>query len=321
MNTPLGSGRGYNGLKPKQPLLMADGTRAKKLKAMRPPTRYILISSVKNEMPHLSETLEAIAAQHPLPLRLYVIDDGSTDNSLETLLKFAETHPWVSVNARSPDRERDWASKDRNLNSLFTQAQTELGNQFDFVAIQDLDQTPVGTDYFAKLLWICSRDGSVAISGGVIYERVGTGWVPRASNAHDSTPGSVLLRRDFFERIGGCMPLEFGGSDWLLQIDAYRLKLRVCVEPSCVLHHHRPTNATTLQGAFKSGQMDASFGSDPLFEFVKCGRRALHNPMVGTLRLLGFASYALTRKPVIGQERIDALRNFQTMKLWKNKRP
>jgi glycosyl transferase family 2 len=287
---------------------------------MQPPS-YIIISSVKNEMPHLIETLEAIASQYPPPLGLFITDDGSEDGSFEVLLKFAKAHPWVFVNARTPERARTWASKDRNLNALFAQACARLGNKFDFVAIQDLDQTPVGTDYFAKLLWICSRDTSVAIAGGVVHERVGTDWVPRASNAHDSTPGSVLLRRDFFEKIGGCMPLKLGGSDWLLQIDAYRLKLRVHVEPACILHHHRATNATTLKGAFKSGQMDASFGSDPLFEFVKCGRRALHNPVVGSLRFLGFASYALTRKPVIGQERIDALRNFQIMKLWKNKRP
>jgi poly-beta-1,6-N-acetyl-D-glucosamine synthase len=277
---------------------------------------YIVCMSAKDESPHIQEVLDAIVMQRPAPLFIYIIDDGSSDDTATIIEGFANRYPIIRF-SRNPKGPRNWASKDRNLNKLFAQAQNELGTHFKFVAFQDGDQAPVFSDFFARLL-LAAQDGKVGIVGGVVYERNGgQTWRPRPTNSLTSVPGSAMFRREFFEAVDGYVPLEYGGSDWLIQVDAVRLGYKVQVVQDCVIHHYRKTSGVTVKGSFRAGLMDASLGSDPIFEFLKCARRALRPPFIGgVLRFAGFASYILRgRKPMVGPERVRALRTSQRNRL------
>jgi hypothetical protein len=111
--------------------------------------------------------------------------------------------------------------------------------------------------------------------------------------------------------------MELGETDWLFQTDALRLGFKVKVVPEAILREYRRTSNTTIKGSFKAGKMDASLGSDFLFEIVKCGRRALVSPLGlnGIMRFAGYLSYRLTRKPSVSPERYNYLRSLQRAKL------
>jgi biofilm PGA synthesis N-glycosyltransferase PgaC len=64
--------------------------------------------------------------------------------------------------------------------------------------------------------------------------------------------------------------------------------------------------------------MDASFGSDLIFEFFKCCRRAASRPFVlgSVVRFTGYLWWKLAgRKPLIAQEKVAFLKKEQTAKL------
>jgi poly-beta-1,6-N-acetyl-D-glucosamine synthase len=280
---------------------------------------YILLSAVKDEGAHLEKVLTTVINQTIPPLRWYITDDGSSDNSVALLRKYAERYPFIRL-AENPRREgRNWASKDSIVNANYKWACQELEEAFDFVGQQDADQAPASPDFFERLLEAASRDEGVGALGGVVYERKAEGgdWLPRPCNASDSLPGSAFFRRRAFEATGGYLPLEYGGSDWLIQVDVQRAGYTVKVVPECWLLHYRQTNQSTVKGAFRAGKMDASLGSDFLFELAKCARRLTHKPLglPGSLRLAGYLFYRVTRRPLIEADRCAYLRSLQRAKI------
>jgi glycosyltransferase involved in cell wall biosynthesis len=279
---------------------------------------YILLSSIKDEGAHLTKVLAAVATQSVPPLAWYITDDGSTDASLLILRDFARRYPFIRLK-ENPRREgRNWAAKDRALNASYELARQELGDTFGFVGAQDGDQAPVNKDFFEILLAEAAANASLGVLGGIVYESREGKWRPRPCNASDSVPGSAFFRRSCFEATGGYLPLEYGGSDWLIQVDAGRAGFGVKVMPECVLHHYRRTNQSTVRGAFKAGLMDASLGSDFLFELLKCARRLGHAPLglPGLLRFAGYGFYRAARRPLlIGPERYAYLRSYQRAKI------
>jgi glycosyltransferase involved in cell wall biosynthesis len=278
---------------------------------------YILITSVKDEAAHLEKVVTSLCTQNPPPLRWYITDDGSSDGSLEILRSFASRYPFIRLIEKPRRDGRNWASKDRAVNASYQLARAELGEGFDFVGVQDGDMT-IEEGFFARLLSEAAKNESIGVLGGVIHEFRRGEWRARPGNTLDSVPGSTLFRRECFEAVGGYLPLEYGGSDWLIQIDARRAGFTVKVIPQCILYHYRQTDQSTVRGSFKAGLVDASLGSDFLFELLKCARRMTHPPfgLPGVLRLAGYVFYRANRRPsLVEPERRDYLRSIQRAKL------
>jgi hypothetical protein len=64
--------------------------------------------------------------------------------------------------------------------------------------------------------------------------------------------------------------------------------------------------------------MDASFGSHPLFELLKCGRRLLNRPRVlgSVLRMAGYLWWQLVRRhPLLEPDRVDFIRRDQLTRI------
>ena len=283
---------------------------------MLPP--YILITSVKDELPHLRTVVDSLSAQNPLPLRWYITDDGSTDGSLDVLREAAKNFPFITLIEKPsrPKGERSWGVQYTNMNKMYFLADREFGKGFAYIGVHDAD-VAVDPDFYFRLLTEALRDPALGMIGGVIYQPRSGEWKPRSENASDSVPGSVLISRKCFDAVGGYEPKELGETDWLFQTDAMRFGFKVKVVPEAILREYRKTANTTMKGSFKAGKMDASLGSDFLFEIAKCARRALHSPfgINGFLRLAGYLYYRATRKPSVGPERYEFLRSMQRAKL------
>ena len=283
---------------------------------------YIIITSVKDEAAHLHTIAASLCAQNPAPVRWYVTDDGSSDGSLEILREAAADFPFVRLIEKPPRTGRCWGVQYRNMNEMYALAEAELGGQFSYVGVHDAD-VAVDPDFYERLLTEALRYPSLGMIGGVIYQpnpRTGK-WQNRSENASDSVPGSVLISRKCFDTVGGYTPMELGETDWLFQQDAMRLGFKVKVVKEAILREYRKTANTTIKGSFKAGKMDASVGSDFLFEVLKCARRALHSPLGlnGILRLAGYLSFRLTRPPSVSPERYNYLRSVQRAKLTGNR--
>jgi GT2 family glycosyltransferase len=279
---------------------------------------YILLTAAKNEEDYIAEAIRSVLRQSLRPTAWFIVDDGSTDNTVSVVQQFASQHPFIRFRSSGAMGERSFGSKDRALNEIYRQAQ-QL--KYDFVGIQDADIAPERFDYYEAILEKFHTNARLGIAGGYIYERSGNEWLCRRENSEDSVAGGIqMFRRAAFEQIGGYVPLHVGGEDWLAQLDAKMAGWEVLACPELHVLHYRSTSSAggKLRGLFRSGLMDAAFGSDPMFELVKCGRRLPVKPyLLGTvMRLSGYIWWSLTeRRTVIPAEKVAFLRKQQLAKL------
>jgi hypothetical protein len=88
------------------------------------------------------------------------------------------------------------------------------------VGLVDADQAPRESYYYETIFEEFDRNPRLGVASGFVYERPSGMWESRSANATDSVAGSAIFRRSCFDQVGGYVPLYYGGSDWLIQIDA-----------------------------------------------------------------------------------------------------
>src|SRR5262245_20086776 len=117
--------------------------------ARRVVSRYVLIMPVRDEANYLQQTLDAVAAQTVLPVKLIIVDDGSTDTTGEIAQRAAAKHAWIEIIHR-PDRGT--RSVGPGVMEAFYEGYQSLGGVgYEFLFKIDGDVT-FGERYFETLL-------------------------------------------------------------------------------------------------------------------------------------------------------------------------
>ena len=280
-------------------------------------SKYVLITAAKDEEDCIAEVIQLVLRQTLLPITWLIMDDGSSDQTAEIIEGFARDHSFIQIYSAGSRGGRNFGSQYTALQAAYEIARKL---EFDFVAVQDADQAPEQADYYESIMGEFNRNSLLGMASGFVYERPQGIWACRPSNSEDSTPGSAMFRRACFEQIGGYIPLEYGGSDWLAQLDAKILGWQILTRPDLHILHYRPTSSAggIWRGKFRDGMMDASFGSHPVFEFFKCCRRVSNAPLFlgSVVTFSGYLWWNITgRKPLISEDKVQFLRKNQLTKL------
>jgi poly-beta-1,6-N-acetyl-D-glucosamine synthase len=281
-------------------------------------TNYILLTAAKNEADYIGTTIQSVLRQTIRPRAWFIVDDGSTDRTAEIIRESAAKNPFIHLHSAGAGEGRNFGSQYKAIQAAYAMAQSL---DFEFMGVQDADIEIERSDYYETVLKEFQRNSKLGITGGYIYERANGEWKCRGSNSVDSVAGGVqMFRRECFEQIGGYKPLTLGGSDWLAQIEARQAGWQAFALPELHALHYRPTSSASgrFRGLFKLGLLDASFGSHPLFESFKCGRRVMEKPLVlgSLIRLSGYLWWNLSRRePLISREAVAALQQDQWRKI------
>lgn len=278
---------------------------------------YVLITAAHNEEAFIEKTIRSVLSQTVLPKWWVIVSDGSTDRTDEIVESYAKQHEFIRFLKLARPPGRNFGSKGMAL-----QRGIELleGLSFEFIGNLDAD-VATGPPYFEALMSHFERDPKLGIAAGFIYEKENGEFRSRAANRADSVPHAAqLVRRECYEAIGGYSTFKYGGEDWYAQQCAKMNGWRAEAIPTLTVFHQRRTGAANkpLQHQFRSGRVDYSFGSDPVFEFLKCAVRLSERPwLVGSVtRFLGFAWAGVSKeKRPVPQEFIDFLRKEQRAKI------
>ena len=251
---------------------------------------YVLMTAAYNEEAHIEKTLQSVISQTTRPERWVIVSDNSSDCTDELVKRYADQHDFIRFLRVSKDAGHSFHSK---VVALHKGAHLLEGADYDFIGNIDADLS-VEPFYFEHLLSRFHRHSDLGITGGFVYEDDGQGFKSRWSNSvNDVGHAAQLVRRECYEAIGGYAVLKYGGEDWHAQTCARMKGWRVEAFPDLKILHHRHTGAANrpLRNAFRSGRLDYSLGSDPVFEVVKCLRRLCEKPYVisSAVRLAGFA--------------------------------
>jgi poly-beta-1,6-N-acetyl-D-glucosamine synthase len=260
------------------------------------PFSYALMTAARNEAAFIPLTIDAVLSQSIEPRKWVIVSDGSTDGTDDILIDLARSCRFVSF-VRKESGASDACGFGSKVAALGLAYDALRSEPFEYVGNLDADIS-FDDHYYENILTEMEADTRLGIAGGFVHQLEATGFRNRTTNSVDSIAGAIqLFRRTCFEEIGGYVPLQLGGEDWVAEVSARMRGWRACAFPQYVVRHHKSGHRArgAAREIFRQGRMDYMVGSHPLFEVAKCLRRFKEHPyfVSGFLRYCGYVSCAL----------------------------
>lgn len=258
-----------------------------------PPPRLLIVSPVRNEAAHIERVVRAVAAQELPPARWIVIDDRSTDRTLEVLRELEAEVPFLTVLERSSPPEsgiRDrlaQAIEARNFNAGLATVDWR-----EFTHVMKLDgDIELPPEYFRTLMGRFAADPTLGIAGGVLEEPTPEGGMRRIRIPRTYVHGALkCYSRACFAAIGGVQ--ERLGWDTIDLTSARMHGFRTASFTDLVSVHRRPLASAdgVVRGRARHGECAYITHSPPLWVLLRSLKVATWRPrgVSGAAYLYGY---------------------------------
>jgi poly-beta-1,6-N-acetyl-D-glucosamine synthase len=281
------------------------------------PRTYVLMTAAHNEEAFIEGTIQSVLAQTVRPQRWVIISDNSNDRTDKIVEKYAGRHDFIHLVRIDRAPGHSFGAK---VTALQKGSRLLEDVEYEFIGNLDADVSLEG-NYFEQLIGCFRKNPELGLVGGFVYEKLGGEFRSRPLNdTRNVAHAAQLVRRECYEAIGGYQVLKYGGEDWYAQTRARMLRWDVESVPELKIFHHRHTGGGSnwARSGFRLGKLDYSFGSDPIFEIMKCLRRVGEKPYVAAAltRLAGFAwPYVCRERREVPEDFVAFLRQEQRERL------
>jgi len=237
-----------------------------------------------------------MVAQTVPPERWIIVDDGSMDNTAEIVGEYAKRYPWIELVHRPQRSDRNFAAKVHAFNVGYQRVQSL---QVELIGNLDADIS-FRPDHFECLIEKFLEDPTLGVAGTAYTEQ---DW----DSTRDSFEGESsvhgacqLFRERCFKDIGGYVPNQAGGIDWIAVTTARMKGWKTRNFPARQFRHHRPMGTAErgpVGAMFDYGKKDYFLGGSPIWELFRVTYRMTKSPvLIGGLALFsGFCWAALRR--------------------------
>lgn len=278
--------------------------------------KYVIISPVRNEASHLPATIASVAAQTILPQQWVIIDDGSTDGSVQILEAAAATYSWIKIVRR---KDRGMRKPGTGVIEAFYEGYPMIRVEWDYLVKLDGDVS-FETAYFEKCFVEFEKNPKLGIGGGTVCRLENGQATPesKVDPAFHVRGATKIYKRECWNAIGEL--IRAPGWDTLDELKANMLGWTTLTFPHLQIIHHKFAGSAdgSWRNWVKNGLANYIVGYHPLFMVLKSGRRLLHRPygIQGFGLLVGFFSGYLKGIPQIpDRDLIAYLRKQQLRKL------
>jgi biofilm PGA synthesis N-glycosyltransferase PgaC len=260
--------------------------------------RYVLITPARNEEAFIEGTIESVIHQTVPPLKWVIVDDGSTDRTRDIVNRYLARYSWIEVVQMTPRRDRSFAAKVLAFNAGYDKVK---GLDYDVVGNLDADLS-FDSDYCEFLLSKFREDDTLGVAG-TVFKEDGYSSERHSFEGHNHVAGGCqLFRRRCFEEIGGFIPNEAGGVDWIAVTTARMKGWKTESFREKWFFHHRHLGTAergVLSSSFSYGEKDYYLGGHPLWEIFRVAYRITRQPYIveGIALGLGYCWAFLRRTP------------------------
>jgi glycosyltransferase involved in cell wall biosynthesis len=272
--------------------------------------RLLVVTPVYNEGSNLERTARSVASQARPPDRWVVVDDGSSDGTLEIARRLEREIDFMTVieASRSPAPGADNLALAREARAFNCGLEHAGWEQYDFVGKLDGD-VEVPSDWFSGLIERFDADRQLGLAGGRLAERGRKGWRVVPIPSHHVHGAVKLFRRRCLEAIGG-IP-ERLAWDTIDETYARMHGFTTRSYSDLVARHHRPWGSADgrLRGRARHGECAWILHYGAHWVVLRSFKVARVRPvgLSGAAFLFGYASAALRGVPRV-QDR--AFRRF-----------
>jgi poly-beta-1,6-N-acetyl-D-glucosamine synthase len=261
---------------------------------------YAAVTPARDEEQNLPRLAEAMVAQRKRPLRWVIVENGSSDGTLELAHELARRHSWIEVIDIEPSREyvRTMAE------AAFQAGLDALAGEGDLVAKVDADVS-FEPDYFERVLAAFEADPQLGIASGSCHEHDDGVWRVLTLLGDHCWGPSRTYRRACLQAV---LPLEGALFTLIDETKARIAGFRTRTLREVPFRHHRPeaTNDVSLWGHWhRQGVGSYQLGYRPSYLLVRCGYRATHQLSALAL-LVGYANAFSRRLPRYHDARVIA---------------
>lgn len=240
-------------------------------------TKYVLLTSAKNEQDFIIKTMESVISQTLKPMLWVIVNDGSTDRTENIILSYVRKFNFIHLFNIQRGVNRSFGSKAKAIMYAFDSIRHD---NFDFVGNLDADISFEST-YYERLISKFHENKNLGIGGGIRYDFCNNKF-KRVKCAEDSVGGPFqFFRKKCFEDIGGYKPLTYGGIDALAEISARMLGWEVKSFDDLQLYHHRCTGIARgrfIHRQIVEGEKFYNLGYDSLFFSLKTSKKIFSKP-------------------------------------------
>lgn len=257
---------------------------------------YVLITPARNEAQLIEKTILSVVGQTVHPLRWVIVDDGSSDATVEIVKKYVDANPWIELVERPKRRERHFAGKVHAFN-----AGLDRVADLEYEVIGNLDaDVSFDAEFFEFLLERFRLDARLGVAGTVFREEGYSSDTDSFEGRNHVAGQCQLFRRQCWEEIGGYIPHKAGGIDWMAVTTARMLGWKTqSFREKCYFHYRRMGTAErgVLASMFSYGEKDYYLGGHPLWQVFRVTYRAMKRPyFVGGMALLLGYLWAMIRR-------------------------
>lgn len=213
--------------------------------------KIAIITPVKNEADYIHKTIESVINQKTLPEIWVIVDDGSTDNTLEIIHNCVKNYNWIKViSVANKNEKKSGGSK---VVRAFYKGLEEINeNNYDYIVKLDGDLI-LPEDYFTKMLNAFGADKKLGICGGMIYNKFSETDLRKEKVSPFHVRGALkMIRIECWKNINGFKEIwNWDGLD-IMEAQYYGWKTKSINVP---VVHLKPTTSSydPIEHSFKSG--------------------------------------------------------------------
>jgi glycosyltransferase involved in cell wall biosynthesis len=274
---------------------------------------YAIVTPAYNEAGNLPRLAASLQAQSTKPSSWIVVDDGSSDETLEVMHRLAAEEPWIQTIA-APARRAGEVPRGAPVVRAFHLGVAHLERKPELIAKVDADVS-VGPDYFERLLETFAVDPSLGIASGSCYQLEEGVWRQFYGTGANVWGAARAYRWDCLEQI---LPLEERmGWDGIDVVRANVHGWRTATLLDLPFFHHR-LEASRESGSWQAwavqGEAAHYMGYRVSYVLLRTLFRARKDPAALSM-LWSFVGAALRRQPTCPDPEVRAyLRRQQRLR-------